>query len=359
MGLIAPCHVTSQRGCESTLVAMTDVRDTLARPVRDLRLSVTDRCNFRCTYCMPREVFGPDHTFLPRAEVLRFEEIETVARAAVSLGVSKLRITGGEPLLRRDLDDLIARLAAIPGVDDLALTTNAAALEERAESLRRAGLDRVTVSLDALDELAFRRINDANFPVARVLTGIDAAIAAGLGPVKVNAVVQRGVNEDEILPLVEKFRGTGVIVRFIEFMDVGRTNGWRLDRVVPSADVRARIHARYPLVALDARHPGEVAQRYRFEDGAGEVGFISSVTQPFCGSCTRLRLSADGHLFTCLFASKGRDLRPWLRAEGLDAATLSERMAGIWARRGDRYSEQRSAQTSAGDDRVEMSFIGG
>jgi cyclic pyranopterin phosphate synthase len=338
---------------------MTHVRDTLARPVRDLRISVTDRCNFRCTYCMPREVFGPGHEFLPRAELLRFEEIETVAKAAVSLGVTKLRVTGGEPLLRRDLDQLIKRLAAIPGVEDLALTTNAAALEERAVDLRAAGLHRVTVSLDALDEQAFRRINDANFPVARVLTGIDAALAAGLGPIKVNVVVQRDVNEDEILPLVEKFRGTGVILRFIEFMDVGQTNGWRLDRVVPSAEVRARIHARYPLVALEARHTGEVARRYRFEDGAGEVGFISSVTQPFCGDCTRLRLSADGHLFTCLFASKGRDLRPWLREDGLEADALAQHMGALWAQRTDRYSEVRSAQTSPGDDRVEMSFIGG
>ncbi len=338
---------------------MTNVRDTLSRPVRDLRISVTDRCNFRCTYCMPREVFGPGHDFLPRAELLRYEEIETVARAAVSLGVSKLRITGGEPLLRRDLDQLIRRLAAIPGVEDLALTTNAAALEERAVELRAAGLQRVTVSLDALDEAAFRRINDANFPVARVLTGIDAALSAGLGPIKVNVVVRRDVNEDEILPLVEKFRGTGVIVRFIEFMDVGKTNGWRLDRVVPSDEVRARIHARYPLRPLEARHLGEVARRYRFGDGGGEVGFISSVTQPFCSGCTRLRLSADGHLFTCLFASKGRDLRPWLREDGLATDALAQRMGGLWAQRDDRYSEVRSAHTAPGDDRVEMSFIGG
>ncbi len=333
------------------------VLDTLARPMRDLRVSVTDRCNFRCVYCMPKEVFGIDHAFLPRAEVLDFEEIEFIVRASVALGVRKVRLTGGEPLVRKNLAQLVALLARIEGIDDLTLTTNASLLGGHAQSLADAGLDRVTVSLDALDDATFQAMNDVGFPVSRVLDGIAAAEAAGLGPIKVNAVIRRGLNEHAIGDLAEHFRGTRTTVRFIEYMDVGHTNGWRLDDVVPAADVVAAIHARWPLEPVDAQYRGEVAQRYRYRDGAGEIGVISSVTQPFCGDCTRARLSADGQLYTCLFATSGHDLRGLVRSGATDAG-LTEALRVIWTGRDDRYSDLRTLET-VDLPKVEMSFIGG
>ncbi len=333
------------------------VLDTLGRPMRDLRISVTDRCNFRCTYCMPKEVYGADHAFLPRAEILDFEEIERVVRASVALGVRKVRLTGGEPLVRRNLETLVGILAAIPGIDDLTLTTNASLLKAKAQLLADAGLHRVTVSLDALDDETFMRMNDVGFPVQRVLDGMAAAQAAGLGPIKINTVIRRSLNEHAILDLAGRFRATDTSVRFIEFMDVGHTNGWRLDDVVPAAEIVARIDARWPLEPVDPDSRGEVAQRYRYLDGAGEIGVISSVTQPFCGDCTRARLSADGRLFTCLFATDGHDLREVLRS-GADDASLAEALRVIWTGRSDRYSELRSLDT-VDLPKVEMSFIGG
>ena len=329
--------------------------DTLDRPLRDLRISVTDRCNFRCVYCMPKEVFGRDHRFLPRRELLTFEEIERVARVFVSLGVNKLRITGGEPLLRRDLELLVARLADL-GDLDLTLTTNGALLAQKAEALAAAGLTRVTVSLDSLDDEVFRAMNDVDFPVARVLGAIDAAAAAGL-PVKVNVVVKRGLNESSVLEMARRFRGTGHVVRFIEFMDVGATNGWRLDDVVPAAEIVRTIGAEFPLEPLDPAYRGEVAERYRYLDGEGEIGVISSVTQPFCGNCTRARLSADGKLYTCLFAVRGHDLRAQLRSDAGDDE-LDAAIRAVWERRRDRYSELRTEDTAA-LRKVEMSYIGG
>jgi cyclic pyranopterin phosphate synthase len=333
------------------------VLDTLGRPLRDLRVSVTDRCNFRCVYCMPKEVFGRDHAFLPRTEILSFEEIERVVRAAVRLGVRKVRLTGGEPLVRRGLEALVSMLAAVDGIDDLTLTTNASLLATRAEALAAAGLHRVTVSLDALDDATFTRMNDVGFGVSRVLEGIAAADAAGLGPVKVNTVVRRGLNEHAVLDLAAHFRGTGTAVRFIEYMDVGHSNGWRMDDVVPAAEIVAAIHARWPLEPVDPDYRGEVAQRYRYRDGAGEIGVIGSVTQPFCGDCTRARLTADGQLFTCLFATSGHDLRAVLRS-GADEARLTDALRAIWVGRSDRYSELRSLDTVE-LPKVEMSFIGG
>jgi len=338
--------------------------DTLGRGLHDLRISVTDRCNFRCTYCMPKEVFDRNHSFLPHRDLLTFEEIERVARTFVSLGVEKIRLTGGEPLLRKDLEVLVEKLAAIerPGDAheriDLTLTTNGSLLRKKAAALKRAGLRRVTVSLDALDDAAFRAMNDVDFPVAAVLDGIDAAAEAGLGPVKVNMVVKRGTNDDQILPMVERFRHTGHILRLIEFMDVGTTNGWRLDDVVASGEVIRRIHARYPLDPLDANYPGEVAERWRFRDGGGEIGVISSVTHAFCGSCTRARLSPEGSLYTCLFAGRGHDLRALLRSAATDA-DVELAVSTIWGRRADRYSELRSAPHATATPRVEMSYIGG
>jgi cyclic pyranopterin phosphate synthase len=331
--------------------------DTLGRPLRDLRISVTDRCNFRCTYCMPKEVFGPDHAFLPRTQVLDFEEIERVVRAAVTLGVRKVRLTGGEPLVRRNLETLVRLLAAVPGIEDLTLTTNASLLAGKAQLLADAGLHRVTVSLDALDDETFMRMNDVGFPVARVLDGIAAADAAGLGPIKVNTVVRRGLNEHAILDLAEHFRGTPTTLRFIEYMDVGHSNGWRLDDVVPAAEIVSRIDARWPVEPMDRDYRGEVARRYRYRDGAGEIGLISSVTEPFCGDCTRARLSADGHLFTCLFAVAGHDLRGLLRG-GASDEDLAESLRIIWTGRSDRYSELRTLDT-VDLPKVEMSFIGG
>jgi cyclic pyranopterin phosphate synthase len=332
------------------------VEDTLARPLRDLRISVTDRCNFRCTYCMPRTVFGRDYEFLRRAELLTFEEIARVVRVFADQGVRKVRLTGGEPLLRKDIERLVAMLAELPGLD-LALTTNASLLARKAEALRDAGLRRVTVSLDSLDDAVFRAMNDVDFPVARVLEGIDAAAAAGLGPIKINAVVKRGLNDDGIVELARRFHGTGHIVRFIEFMDVGTTNGWRLDDVVPASEIAERINELLPIEPLDPNYPGEVAERWRYLDGGGEIGIIASVTRPFCGACTRARLSAEGKLYTCLFAVRGHDLRALVRG-GASDEQLAEAIRAVWRGRGDRYSELRSEQT-AGLPRVEMSYIGG
>ncbi len=330
--------------------------DTLGRPLRDLRISVTDRCNFRCVYCMPKEVFGRGYRFMDRKELLTFEEIERVARTFVDLGVSKLRLTGGEPLLRRDLERLIERLASIDVGLDVTMTTNGALLAAKAQTLADAGLDRVTVSLDSLDNDVFRAMNDVDVPVERVLAGIDAAAAAGL-PVKVNTVVKRGLNEDSILELARFFKSSGHTLRFIEFMDVGATNGWRLDDVVPASEIVAAIDAELPLEPVEPAYRGEVANRWRYRDGSGEIGVIASVTQPFCGDCTRARISAEGRLYTCLFGLRGHDLRALLRS-GADDEQLRVAVDGIWSRRGDRYSELRSAKTS-GLRKVEMSYIGG
>jgi cyclic pyranopterin phosphate synthase len=342
-------------------IADVPLADTLARPLRDLRISVTDRCQFRCTYCMPREVFGRDFVFLPRDQLLTFEELTRLARIFAGLGVRKLRLTGGEPLLRRDLDKLVAMLAGIGGIGDIALTTNGALLAGKAQALAAAGLRRVTVSLDSLDDPVFMALNDAGFPVARVLEAIAAAARAGLAPVKVNMVVRRGVNEQSVLPMAAHFRHSGHVLRFIEYMDVGTTNGWRLDDVVPAAEVISLIGGQWPLESADPAYPGEVARRYRYRDGAGEIGVIASVTQPFCRGCTRARLSADGQLYTCLFAAAGHDLRGPLRAGASDKA-LREQIGAIWARRADRYSERRTRHTSRVQrvqPKVEMSHIGG
>lgn len=331
--------------------------DTLGRPLRDLRISVTDRCNFRCVYCMPREVFGPNFQFLSRQEVLSFEEIERLARLFVGLGVRKIRITGGEPLLRREIETLVGMLSGIPDLDDLTMTTNASLLPSKAAVLHQAGLNRVTVSLDALDDDVFRAMSDVQVPVGTVLHGIDAAKAAGLTPVKVNMVVKRGANEQEILPMAEYFRGTGHILRFIEFMDVGNSNGWRLEDVVPAREIRDMIDGRWPLESVEPNYPGEVASRYRYVDGAGEVGIISSVSQPFCSTCNRARLTADGELFTCLFGRRGHDLREPLRAGASDLELVSL-IRDVWTQRADRYSEIRT-QSTVELPRVEMSKIGG
>ena len=330
--------------------------DTLARPLRDLRISVTDRCNFRCRYCMPREIFGPGFSYLPKADILTFEEITRLAKIFAPLGVKKIRLTGGEPLLRRNLDRLVAALGGIGGLEEITLTTNGSRLVEEAAALRAAGLRRITVSLDSLDDETFRKMNDADFPVHRVLRGIDAALAAGFAPVKINAVVKRGVNDDGLVALAQHFRGPQFIVRFIEYMDVGNTNGWRLDDVVPAAEIVARISAGMPLEPLPARYRGEVARRFRHPDG-GEIGVITSVTQPFCRDCTRARLSADGRLYTCLFAADGFDLRTPLRS-GASDENLAALIGGIWMARTDRYSEIRSEFTRA-KPRVEMAHIGG
>lgn len=332
-------------------------KDTLGRPLRDMRISVTDRCNFRCSYCMPKEVFGRAYKFLPRDELLTFEEITRLARLFVAHGAEKIRLTGGEPTVRRGFPELIGMLARIDGLRDLAMTTNGSRLAEMAADLRAAGLSRVTVSLDSLDDATFRAMNDADFPVALVLGGIEAARQAGFSPVKINAVVKRGVNEDGIIAIARRFRGPDYIVRFIEYMDVGTTNGWRLDDVVPAAEIVERIDAVMPLEPAEPGYRGEVARRWRYRDGGGEVGVISSVTQPFCGDCTRARLSADGKLYTCLFAVRGHDFRTPLRS-GVSDDDLAAFLRGLWSRRSDRYSEQRSAATPR-DERIEMSYIGG
>jgi cyclic pyranopterin phosphate synthase len=334
---------------------MEPLRDVFGRPLETLRISVTDRCNFRCVYCMPKEVFGRDYAFLERRQLLTFEEIARVAAVFAGLGVRTVRVTGGEPLVRRNVEHLVELLAAIPGLE-LALTTNGALLPEKAEALVRAGLDRVTVSLDSVDDATFRALNDVDFPVARVLEGIDAASAAGLR-VKVNAVVKRGANDDGIVPLAGHFRGTGHVLRFIEYMDVGHSNGWRLDDVVPAEEIVRRIDEVWPLEPLAPARADETARRWRYRDGAGEIGVIASVTQPFCGGCSRARLSAEGQLYTCLFAVCGQDLRAPLR-EGASDEELRELIRGVWSRRVDRYSELRTAETAA-LPKVEMSYIGG
>jgi len=329
--------------------------DTRGRAMHDLRISVTDRCNFRCVYCMPREMFGADHPFLPYSAILSFEEITRLARIFVGLGVQKIRLTGGEPLVRRELHRLVAMLAAL-GVE-ITLTTNGSLLAKNARALKAAGLHRVTVSLDSLDDATFRAMNDADFPVAKVIEAIEVAAAEGLAPVKINTVVKRGVNDQDIVRMAERWRGTGHIVRFIEYMDVGSTNGWRMDDVVPSAEAVKRISARWPLEPVDANYAGEVAERWRYRDGAGEIGVISSVTQAFCSSCTRMRLSTEGSLFTCLFADSGHDLKALVRGGAADEEIRNE-IAAVWQRRADRYSEIRTAETAKAR-KVEMSYIGG
>ena len=333
------------------------VLDARRRPLRDLRISVTDRCNFRCTYCMPKEVFGRDHRFLAQRQLLSFEEIARLARIFVRLGAEKIRITGGEPLVRREVERLIAMLADLEGLRDLTLTTNGSLLAAKAPALQAAGLGRVTVSLDSLDDRTFRAMNDVDFPVAKVLDGIEAARTAGLWPIKVNMVVKRGVNDDSVVAMARHFHGTGIILRFIEYMDVGTTNGWRLDEVLPAAEIVRRIGEALPLEPAQANYRGEVAARYRYLDGGGEIGVIASVTQPFCGDCTRARLSSEGVLYTCLFGSQGHDLRAPLR-EGASDEELEAQIRGVWGRRTDRYSELRALHTVA-RPRVEMSHIGG
>ena len=345
------------------------LQDTLGRPLRDLRISVTDRCNFRCSYCMPKEVFDKDHVYLPHASLLSFEEITRLAKIFLAHGVRKIRLTGGEPLLRKNIEVLIALLSGLRTVDgqapDITLTTNGSLLARKAQALKDAGLQRVTVSLDGLDDTVFRKMNDVDFPVAQVLEGIDAARAAGLGPIKVNMVVKRGTNAHEILPMARHFRGSGAVLRFIEYMDVGSTNGWRMDDVLPSADVVRLIQTEMPLVALEATTQGETAQRWgyadaqgRFDPALGEVGVISSVTQAFCRDCNRARLSTEGKLFLCLFATQGHDLRGLLRS-GADDASITSALAQVWGQRTDRYSELRNSLPAASKPRVEMSYIGG
>ena len=335
---------------------MTTLTDTLKRPLRDLRISVTDRCNFRCVYCMPKEVFGPEYKFLHRDQILTFEEITRLARLFTDQGVRKIRLTGGEPLVRRDLPDLVAMLARIPDLD-LTLTTNGSLLRKFAPALKAAGLRRVTVSLDSLDDETFKKMNDVDFPVSRVLDGMDAAAEAGLGPVKVNMVVKRGMNETSILPMARFFREKGYILRFIEYMDVGHSNGWRLDDVVPAAEIVRTISAEMPLEPADPNYTGEVAERWRYKDGSGEIGVIASVTQAFCRTCTRARLSAEGQLYTCLFGIKGHDFRALLRGGATDEE-ISQFIAKVWGKRADRYSEIRSENTVS-LPKVEMSHIGG
>jgi cyclic pyranopterin phosphate synthase len=332
------------------------VHDRLGRALRDLRISVTDRCNFRCVYCMPKEVFGKDYQFLERGDILTFEEITRFARVFRALGIEKVRLTGGEPLVRRRLEQLIEMLARIPGLD-LTLTTNGSLLKRQARALKDAGLQRITVSLDSLDDAVFQRMNDVDFPVAGVLEGIEAAAAAGLAPIKINMVVKRGENDDSILPMARFFRGTRHILRFIEYMDVGHTNGWRMDDVVTAREIVEMIGSEMPLEPVDPNYPGEVAERWRYRDGSGEIGVIASVTQAFCRDCTRIRLSTEGKLYTCLFATQGHDLRALLRG-GASDEEIHAAVSGIWSKRADRYSEIRTSQT-AKLHKIEMSYIGG
>jgi cyclic pyranopterin phosphate synthase len=354
------------------LPATGHLLDALGRPLRDLRISVTDRCNFRCSYCMPKEVFDKDYPYLPHSALLSFEEVTRLTRQFVAHGVQKIRLTGGEPLLRKHIERLIEQLAVLRTVEgqplDITLTTNGSLLERKAQALRDAGLQRVTVSLDGLDDAVFRAMNDADFPVRDVLRGIDAALAAGLGPIKVNMVVKRGTNDHEILPMARHFRGTGVVLRFIEYMDVGATNGWRMDEVLPSAEVVQRIARELPLVQLEPSAPGETAERWGYADvqgrhdlAAGEIGVISSVTQAFCGDCNRARLSTEGKLYLCLFATAGHDLRPLVRG-GASDEQIAGAIANIWQGRVDRYSQLRASlapDSGKGAKRVEMSYIGG
>jgi len=336
------------------------ITDTMGRPLKDLRISVTDRCNFRCTYCMPAEIFGESYKFLPKNEILSFEEIARLARIFVEFGVNKLRITGGEPLLRTDLHKLIAMLTGMPGLEDLTLTTNAFLLPQQAQQLKDAGLQRVTISLDTLDDEVFKEMNGRGISIDRVLQGIDAAAAVGLTPIKINAVVQKGVNDHTVVDLARHFKGSGHIVRFIEYMDVGNRNGWKWDQVVPAAEIVQQIDAEMPLEPVDSNYPGEVANRYRYRDGQGEIGVISSVSQPFCANCTRSRLSTDGKLYTCLFASTGVSLRDEMRA-GASDDDLRNLITRIWTRRTDRYSEERTELASLQNvpAKVEMYQIGG
>ncbi len=332
--------------------------DALGRPVKDLRISVTDRCNFRCVYCMPKHKFGKDYPFLGRKELLSFEEIVRVARLLAERGVAKLRLTGGEPLIRREIETLISGLVKLPGIRDLTLTTNGALLSrDKARTLCDAGLNRITISLDALDERVFQQMNDVSFPAEKVLDAVDTAMAAGLDPVKVNMVVRRGFNDQDVLPMVRRFRGTGAVLRFIEYMDVGNSNDWRMADVVPGAEIVQRISREYPLEPAAAEYSGEVASRWRFVDGTGEVGVVTSVTQPFCGGCTRLRLSAQGRLYACLFAQTGWDIKSLLRDQA-DDQTLGAFVDKVWRARDDRYSELRTARTGS-RDKIEMSYIGG
>lgn len=343
---------------------LSDIR---GRRLHDLRISVTDRCNFRCSYCMPKSVFDKHYAFLPQSSLLSFEEIARLVQVFVAHGVEKVRLTGGEPLLRKDIERLIEQLARLRTLDgqppELTLTTNGVLLTRKAQALKDAGLQRITVSLDALDPATFARMSDSEVPVSDVLDGIEAAQRVGLAPIKVNMVVQKGVNDGEIVPMARHFRGTGVELRFIEFMDVGETNRWDLSQVLPSDDVRARLHAQWPLAPLAADRVADTAQRWAYEDGAGRVGFISSVTQAFCGDCTRLRLSTDGRLYTCLFATQGHDVRSLLRTPDVSDAELTGRLAALWGLRSDRYSELRSQvdspRSEIGGPRVEMSYIGG
>jgi GTP 3',8-cyclase len=363
MTVSAPLHIDANplldRGSQST----TDTRD---RPLRDLRISVTDRCNFRCVYCMPKEVFGKDFMFMERDELLTFEEITRVARIAVAHGVEKIRLTGGEPLLRQGLEALVGMLAELRTPDgqdiDIALTTNGSALAAKAQSLKDAGLKRVTVSLDSLDDATFQAMNGVSFPVAKVLRGIEVAHEVGLGPIKINMVMKRGQNDQDLVAMARHFKGSPYILRFIEFMDVGSTNGWKMEQVVPSAEVIARIDAELPLEEVAPNYDGETSVRWRYQDGSGEIGVISSVTQSFCHSCTRVRVSTEGKLYTCLFATAGHDLRALIRG-GCSDEQLSTVMSHIWRERTDRYSELRSAKTSAlgatGEKKIEMSYIGG
>jgi GTP 3',8-cyclase len=347
-------HATTPFAHDSAHPAL--LRDPLGRPLRDLRISVTDRCNFRCVYCMPKEVFGKDYAFLERRALLTFEEIARVARIFRDLGIEKIRLTGGEPLVRRNLEHLIAMLSEISGLD-LTLTTNGSSLAKKAVALKTAGLERVTVSLDALNDATFMRMNDVDFPVAKVLEGIDAAAAAGLKPIKINMVVKRGVNEHEILPMARFFRKRGHILRFIEYMDVGHTNGWRMDDVVSAREIVDTISEEMPLEPADPNYTGEVAERWRYRDGSGEIGVIASVTQAFCKDCTRARISTDGKLYTCLFATEGHDLRSLLR-DGSSDDEIAAAIRAVWERRTDRYSEIRTSHTAV-LKKIEMSYIGG
>ena len=340
----------------ATATGPAQATDRLERPLRDLRISVTDRCNFRCVYCMPKQVFGKDYQFLEHQELLTFEEIARLARIFARHGVGKIRLTGGEPLVRRNLERLIEMLAAIPGLD-LTLTTNGSLLAKKAQALKAAGLKRITVSLDSLDDAVFMKMNDVDFPVARVLDGIAAAAAAGFGPIKINMVVKRGVNDASILPMARHFRGSGHILRFIEYMDVGHTNGWRMDDVVTARQIVTTINAEAPLEPVDPNYRGEVAERWRYRDGSGEIGVIASVTQAFCRDCTRARLSTEGRLYTCLFATAGHEFKPLLRGDASDQE-IGLAIDGIWRKRGDRYSEIRGEATVP-LQKVEMSYIGG
>ncbi len=368
--LAVPSHVLT---ASPTTQAEGALRDQLGRPLRDLRISVTDRCNFRCSYCMPKHIFNADYPYLPHSALLSFEEITRITRQFIAQGVKKVRLTGGEPLLRKNIEVLIAQLAALQTAEgqplDITLTTNGSLLSRKAQALKAAGLQRVTVSLDGLDDAVFRRMNDVDFPVEDVLAGIRAAQEAGLGPIKVNMVVKRGTNDQEIIPMARHFRGTGIVLRFIEYMDVGATNGWRMDEVLPSAELIQRLQAEFPLLALEASNPGETAQRWGYADAqgqhdvnAGEIGVISSVTQAFCHDCNRARLSTEGQLYLCLFANQGYDLRSLVRGASNDQA-LANAIHHIWQGRSDRYSELRSTLAAdsgpAGQRRVEMSYIGG